>query len=236
MHRWNGQHAALVWTIARLPVAAVWCVCLAAGVVAAEDGAEMDGAGVLAAEEEARRLGGNPMPGVLEGVLLVAPAGVLEGVLPFAAELPLGVSYAPAIRPPATGVSPPLPPLPLLFPADLPPPTGTGVRTLPPLPLLATLLAESSAGLPNETADSDRFGGAVPEACPDLSPLSPLDAMVKICLRPASAQELLLAAGHTVSSNGVALRICCRSYLWYLATLYRRNDPPPNDRIIIAAN
>ena len=138
----------------------------------------MDTAGVLAAEEDARRLGGNPVPGVLEGVLLVPP-GVLEGVLP--AELFLGVSYAPAISPPATGVRPP--PLLLLFPADLPP-TGTGVRTLPPLPLLEPLPAASSAGLPNETADSDRLGGAaVPDTCPDLSPL---DAMI-ILLSAASA-------------------------------------------------
>ena len=132
----------------------------------------MDTAGVLAAEEDARRLGGNPVPGVLEGVLLVPP-GVLEGVLP--AELFLGVSYAPAISPPATGVRPP-PPLLLVFPADLPPIAGTGVRTLPPLPLLEPLPAASSAGLPNETADSDRLGGAaVPETCPVLSPL---DAMI----------------------------------------------------------
>ena len=156
------------------------CCCVpAAGVVAAEDGAEMDGAGVLAAEEEARRLGGNPVPGVLEGVLLVAPAGVLEGVLPFAAEPPLGVSYAPAISPPATGVRPP--PLLLLFPADLPPADGLGVRTV--------LLL--SAGLPNETADSDRLGGAgwasaaaaaaaAPESsCPDLSPLDAMMTMNK---------------------------------------------------------
>lgn len=139
----------------------------------------MDTAGVLAAEEDARRLGGNPVPGVLEGVLLV-PAGVLEGVLP-PAELFLGVLYAPAISPPATGVRPP--PLLLLFPADFPPPAGTGVRTLP---------AESSAGLPNETADSDRLGGAaVPESCPNLSPLHAMMILsVASALRTAWRTEI----------------------------------------------
>lgn len=187
----------------------------------------MDTAGVLAAEEDARRLGGNPVPGVLEGVLLV-PAGVLEGVLP-PAELFLGVSYAPAISPPATGVRPP--PLLLLFPDDFPPPAGTGVRTVPPLPLLEPLPEESSAGLPNETADSDRLGGAaVPETCPDLSPL---DAMMILSV----ASELYTAhclTNRYLPSNirllDVALELL--SGIWlagiWLAGIYRYWMKDPN--------
>jgi len=116
-------------------------------------------AGVLAAEparddeDEARRLvlGGKPVLGVLlELAPLAAAAGVREGVLPLVvvavvaaphAEL-LGVSYAPAMSPPATGVRPPL--LLVLFAGIFLPPDGVGVRvgvrtSTAPFPLLREL-------------------------------------------------------------------------------------------------
>ena len=66
---------------------------------------------------------------------------------------PLGVSYAPAMRPPATGVRPPL----------LARPEGVGVFT-------GASVAAPAAGEPNETADSDRLGGGA-EAFPPALPL-----------------------------------------------------------------
>lgn len=127
----------------------------AAGVLAADD---PPAAGVDVADET-RRLGGSLVPvpaGVRDGVLPpgVLPEGVRVGVNFRAEEAapPLGVSYAPAMRPPATGVSPPL----------LARPEGVGVFT-------GASVAAPAAGEPNETADSDRLGGGAEAFPPALS-------------------------------------------------------------------